>query len=98
MSIKTQKPSIKALASELAYLKKQIGDDYRAFEDDDEPGMQVTLACDETGYALQTGDNSYHGSAYGHQHWAVAGLYRSSNSRDVAKELLSQVDDLVDGL
>ena len=74
-----------------------IDDDYRAFEDDEEPGVQVTLACNDADgeYALQTGDNCYTGVAYGFPHWAVSAVYRDSNYADVAAELLNQLAELV---
>lgn len=82
-------PSIQELASVLSGLKKEIDDDYRAFEDSDVPGMQVTIGCSyDKEWSIQTGDNSYTGGAYGHPFWGVAGLYRDSNCREVAKELI----------
>ena len=86
-------PSIVELATELTRLKKFIEDDYIAYEDD-LPGMDVTLGCSDKGYALQTGDNSFSGVAYGHRHWGVSRLYRRSNCRELAKELIDQVREL----
>lgn len=81
-------------------LKQDIGDDYRASEDEDKPGMCVTIgftpANDErdASWSYQTGDNSYTGGAYGHPHWAVVSLYRRSNSRVLALECAEQIAEL----
>jgi len=53
-----------------------IGDEYRASEDDETPGMCLTVGWnDATGrWGWQTGDNSFTGGAYGYPHWAVVTL------------------------
>jgi hypothetical protein len=88
-------PSIAQVARALRAIKRRgIDDDYRAFDEDDIPGIQVTLGCDlehRDHWAIQTGDNSYTGSAYGFACWGVSGLYRRSNCRELAKELIDQV-------
>ena len=90
-------------------LKKHIGDEYRARDDDTLPGMCVTIgftpAADDTAgnitvhkparWNYQTGDNSYTGGAYGHPHWAVVSLYRRSNCRELAEDCANQIADLV---
>jgi hypothetical protein len=77
-------------------LKKQIGDDYRASEEDTMPGMQVTVSTDDgTSWSYQTGDNSYTGSCYGDAHWSVIYLYRRSNSRELAKDAVRELADAV---
>lgn len=91
MNMKT--PSIKDLAAALTGIKKHIDDDMRETPDDP-PSIDVTLACDDTGYALQTGDNSYSGAAYFHQHWGVGRLYRRTNARELARELINQCREL----
>lgn len=79
----------------LRALKRGIRDEYRASEEDDAPGMQVTfgVTLKEDGslsWHYQTGDNSYSGGAYGHPVWAVVSLYRRSNSRALAKEAMEE--------
>lgn len=59
-----------------------------------QPYIQVTLACDERGYALQTGDNSYSGGAYFYRHWGVGNLYRDSDVVELADDLINQCEDL----
>jgi hypothetical protein len=87
-------PSVTQVAAQLRAVKRSgIDDDYRAFEEDDTPGIQITLGCDlehRDNWAIQTGDNSYTGSAYGFAYWGVSGLYRRTNCRELAKELISQ--------
>jgi len=82
----------------LKELKNQIDDDYRAFDDDEIPGMQVTIGYDDkTGkWNYQTGDNSYSGGAYGFPHWAVIGLYRDSNVKELTDDIINQINDSMD--
>lgn len=89
--------SIKALARAVKSVKSQIHDDFRAFEEDEIPGIQLTIGYDDkTGeWAGQTGDNSYTGNAYGYPHWAVVGVYRNSNSIELARDIQSQLYDLI---
>jgi hypothetical protein len=89
-------PRISHLQSLFVDLKRFIDDDCRASEDDDIPGMCVTIGWnDQTGdWSYQTGDNSYTGSAYHYPHWAVVYLYRRSNSRDLAVDAINQLADL----
>ena len=81
-------------------LKPDIGDDYRASEDEDTPGVCVTIgftpesADADCSWSYQTGDNSYTGGAYGHPHWAVVSLYRRSNSRQLAEQCADQIAEL----
>jgi hypothetical protein len=85
------------LIAALERIQTRIDDDCRAFEDSEEPGIQVTLACNDDGteYALQTGDNSYTGEAYSFPHWAVDGVYWDSDCAELADELLAQLGDLL---
>lgn len=89
--MKHKLPTIKEVTQLLKGIKKFIGDEYRAFEDDDRPGIQVTIGVDtETGeWDYQTGDNSYSGAAYFYPIWGVGYLYRNSNCREVAKDILA---------
>lgn len=80
----------------LISLKREIDDDYRASDDpfDDQPGMNVTIACNEHGkWNYQTGDNSFTGGAYGLPHWAVISLYRRSNCLDLTNDVMDQLSD-----
>ncbi len=87
-------PTIKEVSAALIRAKRHIGDDCRASEEDDGPGIQVTLGVDpESGeWALQLGDNSYTGSVYGLPYWGVGSLYRRSNSRDLARDLIEEIE------
>ena len=97
MEKKAKLPSIKEVAALVKALKGDIGDDYRASEDEDIPGMAITIGVDpDTGsWSYQTGDNSYSGGAYGYQFWGVGAIYRRSNSREVAKALIDDAADQV---
>jgi hypothetical protein len=88
-------PSLKDLSNVIKHVKSEISDEYRAFEEDDIPGIQLTVGCDgEVGdWACQTGDNSFFGNAYGYRNWAVVGVYRRSNSISLARELQNQLLD-----
>ena len=88
-------PRTNELARLLAELKRQIGDDYRAFEECDTPSMQVTIGWTRgEGWAYQTGDNSYTGGAYGHRTWAIVYLDRSSNCLDLARSAIAELLEL----
>lgn len=107
----TKIPTVKDLSALLRDLKRDIEDDYRCqgFEAADYDGgrkigglpglpcMTVTIGwSDETGkWDYQTGDNSYTGGAYCYPHWAVVDLYRRSDSRALARDIRSQLVDLV---
>jgi len=88
-----QLPTIGDLAKALTNIKMFIDDDMRE-TNDDLPSIHVTLACGEKGYALQMSDNSYTGAAYSFPHWGVGTLYRRTNSRDLARDLINQCRDL----
>lgn len=92
----TKFPTIKELSGLLKILKSDIGDEYRAHEDEDKPGMQVTIGHNpNTGdWSYQTGDNSYTGSCYSYPNWAVIYLYRRSDTRDLARYAISELKDL----
>jgi hypothetical protein len=72
-----------------------IDDDCRAFEDDEEPGILLTVGWEPQtgGWAFQTGDNSFSGAAYSYPVWAVVGVYSRSNCRELAREILSQLGE-----
>lgn len=85
--------SIKELSALIRAIKKEITDDFRAFEDDEQPGIQLTVSTDKNGkeFSYQTGDNSFSGGCYGHPIWAFGAVYRDTNSRVLAKELIDQL-------
>lgn len=76
-------------------VKGEIADEYRAFEEDETPGICLTVGSNpDTGeWSYQTGDNSYTGGAYGYPCWAVVGVYRNSNCRTLAREIREQLTD-----
>ncbi len=83
------------IARLLVQLKIDISDEYRASDDPDDntPGMVVTFATDakETDWAYQTGDNSYSGGCYFYPFWSVVYLYRDSNCRELARQVVNEL-------
>lgn len=81
----------------LASLIPEIRDDYRAADDDEQPGMCVTIGFTQetedkdASWHYQTGDNSFTGGAYGHPHWAVVYLYRDSDPESLAGDAANEI-------
>lgn len=92
MSAPVKLPTVKALSALVRAVKATIGDDYRASEYDDTPGICITVGWNVSGeWSYQTGDNSYTGGAYGYPHWAVVSVYRRSNSVALARDIREQL-------
>ena len=85
--------NIRDVARLVRQVKLDIQDDYLAFEDDERPSIQLTVAADTLNgdWTYQTGDNSYSGGAYHYRFWGVTGVYQDSNCLEVAKDLVGQV-------
>ena len=80
--------TISELYSLVRAIKQQICDDDRASEFDEEPGLYLTIGVDPEGnYDYQLGCTEYHGSAYFFPYWLTASIYRSSNCRQIARDL-----------
>lgn len=91
-------PTIKEIAALVRHVKAQVPQsdpDYIA-EGDDKPGIDLTIGVDTVSgdWSYQTGDNSYTGGAYGYRDWGVARVYRATNSRECARDLIAQIDEL----
>lgn len=87
--------TIREIRELLISLKSDICDDYRIDDQDDLPGMMITIGYSTNGnWNYQTGDNSFTGGAYGHPHWAVVHLYRRSNCTTLARDVIDQLYDL----
>ena len=74
----------------------EIGDEYRASEEDTEPSMQVTIGADAEGWNYQSGDNSFTGGAYGYDTWAVGYLYRNTDPEDFADSIIDKLEEAFD--
>ncbi len=76
----------------LKRVQKFIDDDSRASEDDETPGISITIAT-TTGesWGYQTGDNSYSGAAYGYHHWSVQSIYRDTDYNQLAEEIVGEL-------
>lgn len=87
--------TIKDVSAWLRDLKRHIDDDMTD-EDSTVPYMDVTLAWsgDEDDWTIQSGDNSFSGSAYHYRHWAVGTLQRRTNTRELARELIDEAYEL----
>jgi len=83
----------KDLAALVRHVRADISSEYRAFEDDTAPGIQLTVGANRTSWNYQTGDNSFTGGAYGYSHWAVMGVYRDTNSFECADDIIAQLVD-----
>lgn len=84
----------------LIALKPDIGDEYRAYEDDEGnvPSMQITIAVDAelSQWSYQTGDNSFNGSCYSLPYWGVGALCRRANCTELARDLLNQAIEQIE--
>ena len=79
-------PLVKAVKDDIEY-------DFLAFQEDEEPGIQLTIGYDpkDDTWSYQTGDNSFSGSAYHYPIWGVVGVYKNSNCREIAKDIIGQI-------
>ena len=95
--MKVKFPTLKAMYNAVRYAKDEIHDDYRCDDETDKPSIRLTIGFSpDTGdWDSQTGDNSYSGPAYFHPHWAVVDIFRNSNCKELANDILSQLHDLV---
>ena len=88
--------TIKEVRELLISLKSEICDNHRIADDEDLPGIMVTIGYSTDGdWNYQTGDNSFSGGAYGYPHWAVVYLYRRSNSLELARDVIDQLWDMI---
>jgi hypothetical protein len=91
MRVLPEKSDIEGLVNDC---KAEISDEYRAYEDDDEPGIQLTIGWDgKKDWSFQTGDNSYTGGAYHYPHWAVVAVYRDTDASEIAVEIHEQLEE-----
>lgn len=93
-------PTIKTLAALVREIKKGISPEYRASDDpnDETPAILLTIGADGKGrnnWSYQTGDNSYSGGAYHYPYWGVVDVTRACNSREVAKDIINQLEELM---
>ena len=59
-------------------------------------GLDLTVAYDPKTkeWNYQTGDNSYSGAAYLYPIWGVTTIFPRSKSKDLAREVINQIQDL----
>lgn len=62
-------------------------------------GLHITLGItpseDGLSWDYQTGDNSFTGGAYGHPHWVLLYLMGRSNCKELSKEAVEQLKELL---
>ena len=85
-------PKIKDVQKALKEIKK-----YEL--DPDISDLDVTLAwldkeTGENNWTIQIGDNCFMGSAYFFKHWAIGIIGRRTNCRELAKDLIRELQDL----
>ena len=80
-----------------AAVQSDIQGDYQAFEEDEEPGIQLTVGTNDklSDWGYQTGNNSFSGAAYHYPHWAVVGVYRDSDCMELARDIVDQWMDQI---
>jgi len=86
-------PTIKELSALIRSIKPCIEDSYIQ-EGDSLPSIDLTIGWDSDSgsWDYQTGSNEYTGGAYGYPIWAVCSVYRRSNSRSLARDLIADLD------
>ena len=91
-------PSREELELLVQEVKGYIRPDRRAFVDDDEPGICLTVGWspDNGKWGWQTGDNSYSGGAYSYPVWAVVSLYADTDVTAAVDEILEELEDYTD--
>jgi hypothetical protein len=71
---------------------------------DPTPYVDVTIGCtfDFTEgcitWSYQTGDNIFTGGAYGHREWFTTSILSRSNCKDLAKDLIEEIDSRIQEL
>lgn len=55
----------------------------------------VTLSEGEFSWGYQTGDNSFIGGAYGHPHWVLLSVTSRCNCRELSKDAVEQLKELL---
>jgi len=87
-------PKVNQLQQLLIAIKKDICDSYRETPSS-LPGIKVTIGWSSVSgkWDYQTGDLSFTGGAYGYPHWATVELYRRSNCKLLAYNLINQLKE-----
>lgn len=85
-----------AMVNLVENVKAHICDEYRAFDEDETPGIQLTVGTNkkQDDWDYQTGDNSFSGGAYRFPFWAVIGVYEDTSPKEAAAEIFGQFNDL----
>jgi hypothetical protein len=84
-------PTIKEITQVVSYAKdlaKQFSEEYIT--------MTVGFSPDSGQWDYQSGDNSFSGGAYFHPIWGVVDVYKNSNCRELAKDIINQIKDQIE--
>ena len=91
-------PMIEEVEKLLLSFIEEIDDECRASDEDETPGIQITIATnDGQDFVWQSGDNSYTGSCYHCQHWSVIYLYPDSDCKALAIDAVNELFELIAG-
>jgi len=87
-------PVLRAIKEHVPRARDSDAKDYIA-EGDTLPGIDVTIGWDKsTGdWSYQTGDTSFTGGAYGYPIWATGRIYKQTEVRQLARDLINQLDE-----
>ena len=88
--------------SNLADLIKEVKKVVRRYGEDRYGGGAITLTVGADGkgrksWSFQTGDNSFTGGAYLYPHWAVVEVESDSNSDELARSIVDQLEEAAHG-
>ena len=83
-------PDISELDVTLAWLDKEKNYNFESEAFD--PGYDKKIASQD--WVIQIGDNSFMGRAYFFEHWAIGVIGRRTNCRELAKDLIRELQDL----
>lgn len=103
LAILTDIPQLRKDLRELfILLKKEIDySDFDKSDDDNIPGLDVTIGCTfdfddaSISWNYQTGDNSYTGGAYGHPEWFTCFVMKRTNCRELANDIINEIRDRI---
>lgn len=90
-------PSLEEIKQLCESVQKEIEPDDRAYDDDDEPGILLTVGSNGKGsWSFQTGDTQFHGGAYGYQFWGQAAIRDDTDCAEAAQLIRDELDELID--
>ena len=96
MRVLPEKSDIKGLVNDC---KAEISDEYRAYEDDDEPGIQLTIGWDgKKDWGYQMGGEGYVPDQAKHPYQAAVRVQRDTDAERLASDIRGQLKEAPHGL